>query len=246
MSTAYAPIITPHGEVLHNHEYHVQLQDGDLLLVDFGAEDRQGWAGDVTRTWPVNGTWSSTQRAIYDIVLHSLKQTSLLVKPGVEDRDLHAGAIKTLTEGLIDIGIIKGSVEQAILDQTPMLFFPHGVGHLLGLDVHDMEDLGDYAGYANGRKRDSRFGWGYLRLNRPLQAGMAITIEPGFYQVEALLKNPEVAGPHAGKWVNWDRLEDFKDVRGIRIEDDLLVTQEDSLLLSPTPKEGSDILELMG
>lgn len=246
MSTAYAPIITPHGEVLHNHEYHVQLQEGDLLLVDFGAEDRQGWAGDVTRTWPVSGQWSSTQRAIYDIVLNSLKQTSSLVKPGVEYRDLHACALRVLTEGLVDLGIIKGSVEQAIQDQTPMLFFPHGVGHLLGLDVHDMEDLGDYAGYASGRQRDSRFGWGYLRLNRPLQAGMAITIEPGFYQVEALLKNPEVAGPNAGKWVNWDRLAEFKDVRGIRIEDDLLVTSNGSLLLSPTPKEGSDILELMG
>jgi Xaa-Pro aminopeptidase len=179
------------------------------------------------------------------VVLNSLKKTSALIKEGVEYKDLHACAISTLTEGLIDLGIITGSVDQAIQDQTPMLFFPHGVGHLLGLDVHDMEDLGDYAGYTSGRSRDSRFGWGYLRLNRPLQAGMAITIEPGFYQVEALLKNPEVAGPSAGKWINWDRLADFKDVRGIRIEDDLLVTQEGSVLLSHTPKEADDILELM-
>ena len=136
MSTAYAPIITPHGEVLHNHEYHVQLHAGDLLLVDFGAEDRQGWAGDVTRTWPVSGQWSPTQKAIYAVVLESLKQTSSLIKAGVEYQALHACAVQTLTEGLIDLGIIKGSVEQAIQDQTPMLFFPHGIGHLLGLDVH--------------------------------------------------------------------------------------------------------------
>jgi Xaa-Pro aminopeptidase len=224
-TVAYAPIVTPNGEVLHNHDYHSPLTSGDLLLVDVGAETPQGWAGDVTRTWPVNGIWSPTQKAIYDVVLTALEETTALARPGIEYSALHQKSRQILTEGLIDVGILKGSIEENLDANSIALFFPHGVGHLLGLDVHDMEDLGDAAGYAQGRERRSTFGWGYLRLDRPLFEGMAITVEPGFYQVPALLKEPSWAGAKAGNCVDWSRLEHFEDVRGIRIEDDLLITQ---------------------
>ena len=244
---AYAPIITPHGEILHNHNYHVQLNSGDLLLVDFGAETRGGWAGDVTRTWPVSGSWSSTQRDIYDVVLAALEATIAVAQPKTEYRELHAEASRVLIEGLIDLRIIKGSVDEALDANAHALFFPHGIGHLLGLDVHDMEDLGDLAGYAKGRRRSERFGWGYLRLDRKLEAGMAITIEPGFYQVDALLKTPSIAGARVGDLIDWDRLAAFKDTRGIRIEDDLIITKTGHEVLSAEiPKDPEELLRFIG
>ncbi|MGF1537932.1 MAG: aminopeptidase P family protein [Elainellaceae cyanobacterium] len=223
MTTAYNSIVTVHGEVLHNERYANPLTDGDLLLADVGAEAESGWASDVTRTWPVSGTFSRTQREIYEVVLAAHDGAIAAVKPGVEYRDIHWRACRILTEGLVDLGILAGSVDALLEQDAHALFFPHGVGHLLGLDVHDMEDLGDLAGYAPGRSRSPRFGLGYLRLNRPLQAGMMVTIEPGFYQVPAILNDPQRRSRY-GDMVNWARLAQFADVRGIRIEDDVLVT----------------------
>ncbi|NEP76570.1 M24 family metallopeptidase, partial [Okeania sp. SIO2G5] len=145
------------------------------------------------------------------------------IKPGVEYESIHMIAAQVIAEGLVDLGILRGDPNDLVAQDAHALFFPHGVGHLLGLDVHDMEDLGDLAGYAPGRSRSDRFGLGYLRLNRPLQAGMVVTIEPGFYQVPAILNHPEWRSRYQ-EMVNWERLADFADVRGIRIEDDVLVT----------------------
>ncbi|MBM4290562.1 MAG: M24 family metallopeptidase [Deltaproteobacteria bacterium] len=229
---SYIPIITPHGEVLHQHDHSAPLRRGDLLLVDFGAETAAGWAGDVTRVWPVGERMSPTQRALYDVVHAALRAATAEVRPGAEYRHVHLRACLTLAEGLRDVGILKVGAEEAVARNAHALFFPHGVGHLLGLDVHDMEDLGDVAGYAPGRARDERFGWGYLRLDRPLREGMAVTVEPGFYQVEALLRDPSVAGPQAAACVDWGRLEMFGDVRGVRLEDDVLVTAGGAEVLS--------------
>lgn len=243
---AYTPIITPHGEVLHQHDHSATLSRGDLLLVDFGAELAGGGCGDVTRTWPVGGRFSPTQAAIYELVLRSLRAATERVRVGVEYRAVHQRACEVLTEGLCALGIFMVSPEEALSANAHALFFPHGVGHLLGLDVHDMEDLGDLAGYAPGRSRDARFGWGYLRLDQPLQAGMVVTVEPGFYQVPALLERPALAGAEAGACVNWDRLKDFSDVRGVRLEDDVLVTAEGPEVLSASiPLEIEAIEALM-
>lgn len=243
---AYAPIITPHGEVLHNHHYHAPLISGDLLLADVGAETPNGWAGDVTRTWPVNAQWSETQLSIYQVVLAALDASTRAAKAGVEYSELHEITRSVLTEGLREIGLLRGRFEDIKEANSISLFFPHGVGHLLGLDVHDMEDLGDHAGYARGRTRRQAFGWNYLRLDRPLCAGMAVTIEPGFYQVPALLNDPSWAGPHAGEFVNWEELKRFQDVRGIRIEDDLLITERAPEILSEMiPKDPSMIIEVI-
>ncbi|MFO7030168.1 Xaa-Pro aminopeptidase [Limnospira fusiformis CCALA 023] len=223
MTCSYNSIVTTEGQVLHNELYHNPLKSGDLLLADVGAETPGGWAGDVTRTWPVSGTFSPTQADIYDVVLAAHDACIEQVKPGVEYRDIHLLATAVITEGLVDLGILRGQVTELVEKDAHALFFPHGIGHLLGLDVHDMEDLGDLAGYAPGRKRSDRFGLGFLRLNRPLAPGMLVTIEPGFYQVPAILNNPKNRQTYRDI-VNWEQLEKFADVRGIRIEDDVLVT----------------------
>ncbi|MEM6714438.1 MAG: aminopeptidase P family protein [Cyanobacteria bacterium P01_D01_bin.6] len=241
MTTAYNSIVTVHGEVLHNEHYHHVLQSGDLLLADVGAEASTGWASDVTRTWPVTGNFSPTQRDLYDLVLAAHDACIEMAQPGVEYRDLHLLASRVLAEGLVDLGILRGAPESLVEQDAHALFFPHGIGHLLGLDVHDMEDLGDLAGYAPGRTRSDRFGLGFLRLDRPLQAGMVVTIEPGFYQVPAILQDPQNRDRYAAV-VNWERLAQFQDVRGIRIEDDVLITSTGcEVLTASLPSQASEI-----
>lgn len=245
MTCAYNSIVTVHGEVLHNETYQNSLQPGDLLLADVGAETPNGWAADITRTWAVSGKFSSAQKDIYEIVLKAHDDCIAEIKPGVEYRDIHLLAGTIIAQGLVDLGILKGNVEDLVAMDAHALFFPHGVGHLLGLDVHDMEDLGDVAGYEAGRKRSDRFGLGYLRLNRPLQAGMLVTIEPGFYQVPAILNHPDFRNKYQDV-VNWERLAQFKDVKGIRIEDNVLVTDSGrEVLTADLPTRIEDIEELV-
>ncbi len=231
MSCAYNSIVTVQGEVLHNESYHHPLQPGDLLLADVGAETPNGWAADITRTWAVSGKFSSTQKDIYEIVLQAHDDCIAQLLPGVEYQDLHLLAAEVIATGLLDLGILQGQPQDLVAMDAHALFFPHGIGHLLGLDVHDMEDLGDVAGYAPGRSRSDRFGLGYLRLNRPLQPGMLVTIEPGFYQVPAILQDENFRAKYQDV-VDWERLAQFSDVRGIRIEDDVLVTESGAEVLT--------------
>jgi Xaa-Pro aminopeptidase len=245
MTTSYTSIVTVHGEVLHNNVYHHTLQPGDLLLADVGAETQMGWAGDVTRTWAVSGKFSSTQRDIYDVVLAAHDACIAKIHPGVEYQELHLLACTVIAEGLVDLGILRGNPENLVETDTHALFFPHGIGHLLGLDVHDMEDLGDLAGYEEGRNRSDRFGLGYLRLNRSLSPGTLVTIEPGFYQVPAILNDVNLRSKYEYR-VNWERLAQFADVRGIRIEDDVLVTEDGSeVLTAALPTDASAVEELI-
>jgi Xaa-Pro aminopeptidase len=243
---AYGPIVTVHGEVLHNEAHHNQLSEGDLLLCDVGAEGADGWASDVTRTWPVTGAFSSTQKDFYQVVLDAEEAAIAAVAPGVRYRDVHLVASKKLAEGMVALGVFSGDPEELVADGVHALLFPHGVGHLIGLDVHDMEDLGDRAGYAPGRERSGQFGLGYLRLDRDLEEGMAVTIEPGLYQVPAILEDERFRALAKGR-VDFDRLAHFSDVRGIRIEDDVLVTAAGSrVLTSEIPKEIDDVEAVVG
>ncbi|MBE9213177.1 aminopeptidase P family protein [Plectonema cf. radiosum LEGE 06105] len=242
MTTSYNSIVTVRGEVLHNEHYGNTLQPNHLLLADVGAETSTGWAADVTRTWAVNGKMSSTQRDIYDIVLAAHDACIDKIRPGVEYEEIHLCACRVIAEGLVNLGILQGSPEELVDIDAHALFFPHGIGHLLGLDVHDMEDLGDLAGYETGRERSSRFGLGYLRLNRPLRTGMLVTIEPGFYQVPAIINNTQVRENYKTS-VNWERLTDFSDVRGIRIEDDVLVTDTEAEVLTAALPTQADAVE---
>lgn len=242
MTTSYNSIVTVHSEVLHNEQYHHPLQPGELLLADVGGETQTGWAADVTRTWPVAGKFSPTQRDIYDVVLAAHDACIAKIRPGVEYKDIHLLAATVIAEGLVDLGILQGNPQDLVEIDAHALFFPHGIGHLLGLDVHDMEDLGDLAGYEEGRNRSDRFGLGYLRLNRLLKSGMAVTIEPGFYQVPAILNDANNRTKYQDV-VNWQRLSQFADVRGIRIEDDVLVTDTGSEVLTIALPNDADTIE---
>ena len=238
---SYNSIVTVHGEVLHNERHDGLLAENDLLLADVGAETPEGWASDVTRVWPASGRFSSTQRAIYDLVFASQRAAITALKPGVRYLDVHRTAGLEMLRGLIELGIFRGDLQDLYARGAAALFFPHGIGHLLGLDVHDMEDLGDRAGYAPGRVRSSNAGDRYLRLDRDLRAGMCVTIEPGFYQIPALLRD---ASETAGLESALDRkcLAEFADVRGIRIEDDVLVTSSGSeVLTSAIPKTVDEV-----
>lgn len=245
-STAYGSIVTTHGEVLHNNHYENTLVAGDLLLADVGAESAGGFAGDVTRTWPVSGRFSSTQRAYYEVVLRAQKKAIAAVAPGVRYRDVHLLASTELASGLCELNVLRGDPKELVANGAHALFFPHGIGHLIGLDVHDMEDLGDRAGYASGRTRSAQFGLSYLRLDRDLEEGMAVTIEPGLYHVPAIFEHHEykkLVDAH----VNTTELRKFKDVRGIRIEDDVLVTKSgNDVLTRSIVKEAADVENAVG
>jgi Xaa-Pro aminopeptidase len=234
-----------HGEVLHNEDHGNLIGATDLLLCDVGAETATGWAADVTRTWPASGRYSPTQRDLYDVVLAAQQDTIAAVKPGVRYRDLHLLAGRLLADGLVALGILRGDPAELVADGVVALLFPHGIGHLLGLDVHDMEDLGDRAGYAPGRTRATEFGLRSLRLDRDLVPGMAVTVEPGLYIVPAIL-NDKTLSARAGDRLRRDRLAAFADVRGIRIEDDILVTPTGHEVLSAAiPKKREDIESVM-
>jgi len=224
MAPSFNTIASVHGEVLHNEAHHFTLADGDLLLVDAGAETAGGWAGDVTRTWPVSGRYSSTQRELYEVVLRAQVAAVDALRPGLRYLDLQGIAAHAIAEGLVELGILRGDPAEMVSDGVIALFFPHGIGHLIGVDVHDLDDLGDRASYAPGRTRSTNPGLKALRLDRDLVPGMAVTIEPGFYQVPAILDDPERTRCAKDRLLR-DRLAAFRDVRGIRIEDTVLVTQ---------------------
>jgi len=242
MGTAYGSIVSVHGEVLHNHRHENVIADGDLLLCDVGAETQGGWAGDVTRTWPVSGKFTEEQGDIYEVVRQAQLAAIDACRPGTRYRDVHLTAARKLTEGLVSLGILSGDVDEMVHDGVHALFFPHGIGHLLGLDVHDMEDLGDRAGYAPGRTRSDRFGLCYLRLDRDLEPGMAVTIEPGFYQVPAILEDPARTAIADGR-LNKERLAHFAGVRGIRIEDDILITRDGPVVLTQAAPKAPGVIE---
>ena len=241
MQHAYGPICSVHGEVLHSRKSHNPVRPGDLVLVDMGGETPEGWASDITRTWPISGRFTKTQRAIYDVVLAANERAIENVRAGVSYRAIHEVAKRTLVEGLVELRIFRGEVDGLLERGAASLFFPHGVGHLLGLDVHDMEDFGDFAGYAEGRTRSTRFGDRYLRLDRDLQPGMAVTIEPGFYQVPGILGDATLTDP-LGNDLDLDVLALYADVRGIRIEDDVLCTEDaPEVMTRACPKTVKDI-----
>ena len=241
-NVAFAPIISQASERLHQPAIGGELQSEALLLVDFGVEDIAGWAGDVTNTWPVSGRFTQRQRELFDIVVRAYDECVAMLKPGVRYRCVHMHAAKVLTEGLVRLGILKGDVDKLLDCDAHALFFVHGIGHLLGLDVHDMEDLGDLAGYQEGRVRSTRFGLNCLRLDRDLQAGMALTVEPGLYFIPELLDNPDIRAKYK-ECVDWQKVEQYRGVRGIRFERDFLITETGAECLNPGLPGSSEEVE---
>jgi len=246
LATAYHSIVTVDGEILHNHAYKNTLRDGDLLLLDGGAESPFGYATDVTRTWPVSGQFTPKQKAAYTAVLSAQKAAIDMVRTGVRYRDIHMKASKVLTEFLVSEKLLLGQPEDLVSQGAHALFFPHGIGHLLSLDVHDMENFGDRAAYAPGRRRSTQFGTGYLRMDMDLEPNMVVTIEPGLYICPAIFADPTLHATFKNV-VNWDVLEQWKGFGGIRIEDDIRCTNGDpENLTAMIPKEVDDISTLVG
>lgn len=243
---AYGSIVTVRGEILHGVPGAARLESDRLLLVDAGAESASGYATDVTRTWPVSGRFGHRQRAVYEVVLRAQAAAIARCRPGTRYRDVHLAAATVIAEGLVDLGLLRGDPDRAVEDGAHAMFFPHGVGHLLGLDVHDMEGYGDRAGYPPGRARSPQFGLSYLRLDRDLEPGSCVTVEPGIYFVPALLQSAELRGRFRDR-VDFAAAEAWLGFGGIRIEDDVVVTAGDPKV--PTagiPKEIAEIEALVG
>lgn len=244
---SFPVILTIHGETLHNHYHGHQLEKGKLLLVDAGAENAMHYASDHTRTYPVGGKFSDRQRDIYQAVLNAQVQAIAAIKPGVTNQSVHMLAMQVLAQGLKDIGLMKGDINSAVEQGAHALFMPHGLGHMMGLDVHDMEDLGEnYVGYDEEVKRSSLFGTAFLRLGRRYQPGFVLTVEPGCYFIPALIDKWQSEGKFK-EFINYDMARKYLDFGGIRIEDDILVTEDGHRLLGrPIPKTIEEIETLMG
>ena len=242
----YDSIVTVRGEVLHNPHHENPLADGDLLLLDGGAERESGYGTDVTRTWPVSGRFDARARGAYQAVLASQTAAIALCRAGTRYREVHLESARVLARWLCDEGLVTCGVEEAVETGAHALFYPHGVGHFLGLDVHDLEQFGDRAAYAEGRERSDTFGLSYLRLDMDLKPGHLVTVEPGFYVVPAILQDARMRQHHRGR-VNFERAESWQGFGGIRIEDDVLVTKGGpEVLTGSIPKTVKDLEALVG
>lgn len=244
---AFPMIISRRGEVLHNHTRDQVLARGDLLLVDSGVCSPLGYASDITRTLPVGGAFSPRQRDIYEIVLRAQAVGIACMAPGIPFLDCHLAAARAMVEGLSALGLMRGSVDAAVAAGAHALFCPHGLGHMLGLDVHDMESLGeDNVGYDEEFTRSGQFGLSGLRMARRLRPGFVVTVEPGIYFIPDLIRLWRERGRHA-EFIDYGALEAYLNFGGIRIEDDVLVTADGAEVLSiAIPKTPGDLAERMG
>lgn len=244
--TSFPVILSVRGETLHNHYHGNVMKDGDMLLIDAGAATYMDYASDFTRTLPVSGKYTPEQKAIYEIVLEANVKAIEACRPGITFKDVHILASKIIANGLKNIGLMKGNPEDAVKAGAHALFFPHGLGHMMGLDVHDMEDLGQiYVGYDDETRPGDQFGLAYLRLGRRLQEGFVLTVEPGIYFIPALIDKWKAEGLHSD-FINYEKLENNKGFGGIRIEDDVLITADGYHLLGkPVPKTVEEVEAMM-
>ena len=242
---SFPTIFTIHGETLHNHYYGNQMKEGDIAVNDSGVESGLHYSSDITRTIPISGKFTDRQKEIYTIVLNAQEKTIEAVQPGVEFRNVHKLAYKILGTGLKDLGLMKGNIEEAVDAGAVTLFFQCGLGHMMGLDTHDMEDLGeDYVGYTDTIKRNPEFGWKSLRLGKELEAGFVITVEPGIYFIPELIDRWK-AENKCCDFIDYSMVEKYKDFGGIRIEDDVLVTENGNRVLGKNIPKTIDEVEAM-
>ncbi len=229
--TSFPTILTQNGETLHNHNHSFPLEVGRLMIVDAGAASNGHYASDFTRTIPVGGRFSQKQKEIYDIVLAANNRGFSLTKPGVTYQSVHLEVARVIASGLKELGLMKGDVDEAVASGAHALFFPHGLGHMMGLDVHDMEDYGQiHVGYDSEIRPIEQFGTAYLRLGRRLEPGFVITNEPGIYFIPALIEKWEKEGINKG-FIDFDKAKSYLGFGGIRLEDDILVTDKGARLL---------------
>lgn len=241
-AVSFPVLLSRRGEVLHSAPSDYRLQAGDLLLADAGAHAPSGYASDITRVSPVGGRFSEKQRALYQAVLAAQEAAIAACRPGVPFRDVHFLSARVLAEGLKGLGLMKGDPEEAVAAGAHALFFPHGLGHPLGLDVHDLEGLGeDRVGYDAAFRRSDQFGTRFLRFARRLEAGHVMTVEPGAYLIDPLIDHWKAEEKHAA-FLDYEAIEGWRGTGGIRIEDDVLITEDGARILGPgIPKEPSEV-----
>jgi len=242
MHLAFPPIVTVNGQIFHMHSHDNVLARGRVLVCDCGAEAPSGYASDITRSIPVGGKFNRRQKDIYEIVLAGQQSAIKSIKPGVNYKDVHLQAARVIADGLKGLGLMRGDTGEAVAAGAHALFFPHGLGHNLGLDVHDMEDYGENnVGYGEKVERSRQFGLAYLRMARELRPGHVLTAEPGIYFIPALFAEWRKEKKHRD-FIVYDAVEKFLGFGGIRIEDNVLVTEKGRRVLGPPiPKTVGDV-----
>lgn len=243
---AFPIIFSVRGEVLHNHSWDNAMEEGQLVVHDSGAMAPSGYCSDVTRTLPVSGRYTDRQRAVYEAVFAAQLAAIDGVRPGVPFRDLHLLAARTLADAFVDLGLLRGDPDEIVAAGAHALLFPHGLGHMMGLDVHDGEAISEeLVGYGDGYERSDQFGLSALRLARELEAGWVVTVEPGAYFIPPLIDRWREEGRHEA-FIDYEALQDWRDFGGIRIEDDVLVTADGHRVLGPPiAKRPGDVEAIM-
>ena len=243
---AYPAIFSVNGQTLHNHYHGNQMQSGRLLLNDSGAEGPTIYSGDITRTIPVSGKFTSKQKEIYNTVLEMENTVIESLKPGITYKSMHLLANRILLTNLKQLGLLRGDIETMLELGVGGLFMPHGLGHMIGLDVHDMEDLGeDLVGYDESMERSTQLGLKSLRLAKQLQAGFTLTVEPGIYFIPDLIEKWKSEGKFT-EFIEFEKLKEYYDFGGIRIEDNVLITNNSYKVLGePIPKTIAEIEAIM-
>lgn len=244
---SYPIILSVNGQTLHNHYHGNRLTSDRMILCDAGAENNKHYAGDLTRTFPVAKRFSNQQKEIYEVVLDSMNHSISLLRPGITFKEVHKQAATRIAGGLKNIGLINGDVNEAVEAGAHTLFFPHGLGHMIGLDVHDMENLGEnLVGYSDTVKRSTEFGWKSLRLGKELKQGFVLTIEPGIYFIPELIEKWQ-AEKKLEQFINYKALSSYLSFGGIRIEDNYNITADGSQKLGKhLAKSVKEIEELRG
>ena len=239
---AFPTILSINGQTLHNHVHANVLREGRMMVTDCGAESLLHYASDLTRTTPVGGRFSQRQKEIYEIVLKANTESIKIAGPGISNLDLHLNACRIIAADLKELGLMKGDISEAVKEGAHALFMPHGLGHMMGLDVHDMESLGEnYVGYNDEVKRSTQFGLRSLRFALPYKPGHVFTVEPGIYFIPELLAKWKAEGKHT-RFINYEKAESYLDFGGIRIEDDVLITATGCRMLGKTaPKTVEEI-----
>ncbi len=236
-------IITQRGHILHNHDHSGILTDGRMMLVDSGGTTTMDYASDFTRSFPVNGKFTSVQKDIYQVVESAFDLGIEMVQPGTRFKDVHLASAKRVAEGLVNLGFMKGNIDDAVANGAHAMFFPTGLGHQIGLDVHDMEGLGEnYVGYDETVERSTQFGLASLRMAKELKPGHVVTVEPGCYFIPILANKWEKEGINKD-FINFDKVREFMDFGGVRIEDCIQVTEDGQRILGDkrTPYKIEDI-----
>jgi Xaa-Pro aminopeptidase len=243
--TSFPIILSVNGQTLHNHTHENVLKKGRMMVTDAGAETNLHYASDITRTTPVGGKFSQQQKEIYEIVLKANTESTKATRPGISNRDIHFMACRIIASEMKNLGLMKGDVDEAVAKGAHALFMPHGIGHMMGLDVHDMEALGeDFIGYNDEVKRSDQFGTAFLRFALPYLPGHVFTIEPGCYFIPELIEMWKTEGKFKD-FINYSKIESYMSIGGIRIEDDVLITDKGHKVLGKaipkTVKEVEDI-----